>query len=55
MLYDENNRVMINSISEVNNAKYRVSLKRKIRKFIPKVLHSSINNLSTETLENISF
>ena len=53
MLYDENNRVMINSQSEIENAKYRISLKRNIRRFLPKVLHSSINDLSTKTLESM--
>ena len=55
MLYDENCRVMINSKQEIEQAKYRIQLKRKIRKFLPKILHSSINDLNTNTLENMCF
>jgi hypothetical protein len=55
MLYDENGRVMINSKQEIEQAKYRIQLKRKIRKFLPKIIHSSINDLNTNTLENMCF
>lgn len=55
MPYDENGRPLIASKAEIEEAKYRVSLKRKIRQFIPKALWAGLRDLDTRTLENMTF
>ena len=53
--YDENGKVLIASKEEIEEAKYRVKLKREIRKKgnYPYFMYSLINNFSTSKLEII--
>ena len=52
-LYDENGKAFIASKEEIEEAKYRVKLKREIRKKIPRVSWFSIRNLPTNVLEKL--
>lgn len=51
--YDENGKALIASKEEIEEAKYRVKLKREIRKKIPRASWFSIRNLPTNVLEEL--
>ena len=51
--YDENGKALIASKEEIEEAKYRVKLKREIRKKIPRAFWFSIINLPTNVLEKL--
>ena len=51
--YDENGKALISSKGEIEEAKYRVKLKREIRKKIPRASWFSIRNLPTNVLEKL--
>ena len=51
--YDENGKPLIASKEAIEEAKYRVKLKREIRKEIPRASWFSIRNLPTNVLEKL--
>ena len=51
--YDENGKALIASKESIEEAKYRVKLKREIRKKIPRASWFSIRNLPTNVLEKL--
>ena len=52
--YDENGKALIASKEEIEEAKYRVKLKREIRKSLPRSSWFGIINLPTCILEKLA-
>ena len=53
-MYDKNGKALIASIEDIEQAKYRVKLKREIRKSMPYSLWHTVRNLPTLILEKLA-